>query len=273
MIRLEQVWTQERIQNYEETGFQRVTCPICGNETFDNWAICPHCFWEYDYIAGYSAANRSYPWWYRLKYKTKRLFRKRETEFNSIEYLGSLLGRTKEGWLTLTYYEGDQALTIEYPVDWSFDDACMVGERLSNLLNQLQDIVSVQELGRPLPLQLQEVWEIYLAPFDGIDADQVARMQIKERFEGLTTEESAWLADAQSRYEEQCLKRLPFHKTAPTGMIHEAGQFYNALISGDTRERLVETMSRLAEQMVLYYFQSADSGVKQKCCTGDGSVC
>lgn len=90
MIRLEQVWTQERIQTYEETGFQRVTCPICGNETFDNWAICPHCFWEYDDSVGYSAANRSYPWWYRLKYKAKRIFRKRETKFNAIEYGGCL---------------------------------------------------------------------------------------------------------------------------------------------------------------------------------------
>ena len=34
-------------------------CPVCGNKTYDNYYICPHCGWEYDGLPEdqYSAAN------------------------------------------------------------------------------------------------------------------------------------------------------------------------------------------------------------------------
>ena len=35
-------------EEYKTYGFGIVTCPICGNETLDNYYICPHCNWEYD---------------------------------------------------------------------------------------------------------------------------------------------------------------------------------------------------------------------------------
>ena len=77
MIRLKEVWSQEEIDQLKSYGATEVICPICGNETLSNWTICPHCFWEYDEFLykGYSCANRSYIWWYRIKYKIKKLFK------------------------------------------------------------------------------------------------------------------------------------------------------------------------------------------------------
>lgn len=73
MIKLSEVWTQERIQSYKANGAREVICPICRNETLNLWTICPHCQWEYDDILkGYSPANRARPWWYRLKYRFKK---------------------------------------------------------------------------------------------------------------------------------------------------------------------------------------------------------
>ena len=48
------------IKEFKRAGYKVVTCPVCDNETFDNWFICYHCGWEYDYIRNlddYSCAN------------------------------------------------------------------------------------------------------------------------------------------------------------------------------------------------------------------------
>lgn len=68
MIKLTEVLSQEIIQEHLNSGYVITKCPICDNEAFDNWAICPHCGWEHDELMheGYSAANKSYKWWYRL---------------------------------------------------------------------------------------------------------------------------------------------------------------------------------------------------------------
>ena len=78
MIKLSDVWSQDRIEAYRADGAKEVICPICKNETMDNWTVCPHCGWEYDHTQrGYSAANRSYKWQYRLQYRIKKLLRLR----------------------------------------------------------------------------------------------------------------------------------------------------------------------------------------------------
>lgn len=74
MVKIESVWSENRIKAYVEDGFHKVSCPVCHNETFDNDAICPHCGWQYDYSTGYSSANRSYKWWHRIKYHLKKFF-------------------------------------------------------------------------------------------------------------------------------------------------------------------------------------------------------
>lgn len=46
---------------YKEYGFQIVKCPICGNDTLDNFFVCPHCGWEYDgkiHDNDYSSINK-----------------------------------------------------------------------------------------------------------------------------------------------------------------------------------------------------------------------
>ena len=35
-------------KEYKEYGFHIVKCPICGEDTLDNYWVCDHCGWEYD---------------------------------------------------------------------------------------------------------------------------------------------------------------------------------------------------------------------------------
>ena len=55
-----------------DLGRQIIACPICGNETFDDWFICPHCRWEAEPLRTpdeYSPANKSTIEEYRKKYQ------------------------------------------------------------------------------------------------------------------------------------------------------------------------------------------------------------
>ena len=53
-----------------------VYCPVCGQKTLDNYYICRHCGWEYDYSVEnrFSTANRATLRNYRKRYlqATKR---------------------------------------------------------------------------------------------------------------------------------------------------------------------------------------------------------
>lgn len=55
-----------------KTGlFDVVICPVCNNETLNNYYICPHCKWEYDGTVNdddYSSANGSTVGKYREKF-------------------------------------------------------------------------------------------------------------------------------------------------------------------------------------------------------------
>lgn len=77
MIKLVEVLNKATIEQYLNSGYSITKCPVCGNEAFDNWAICPHCKWEHDELMhkGYSCANHSYLWGYKIKYKIKNLFK------------------------------------------------------------------------------------------------------------------------------------------------------------------------------------------------------
>lgn len=59
---LKDVLTKELIKEHVEKGYKQITCPVCSNETFDDYFICPHCGWEYDNITDvnvYSTTNKS----------------------------------------------------------------------------------------------------------------------------------------------------------------------------------------------------------------------
>ncbi len=270
MIRINEVWRGEVIREYMEFASLAI-CPVCGNETFDNWTICPHCGWEYDELMhkGYSCANRSYLWWYRLKYKIKeRLHLNKPCNphsdiLNPVAHIGSLLGATEDGQLSITYNSsgGSKELTMTYPMDWDFDDACFVARELDNLLYHLHCIFHLshhledrEHIAEVLSPELLRVWDTYLAPFEGwdIDEDEIARLKIKENFEGLTNDEGALLAASLNWYDSQCLQRLPYNRCEPTGVIHEARRYYKAL-SGNCEDDLDIVSYYLAEQMVLYY--------------------
>lgn len=45
----------ERTVEVKEYGYEVVNCPVCGNETLNDYYICPHCGWEYD---GHVEPNR-----------------------------------------------------------------------------------------------------------------------------------------------------------------------------------------------------------------------
>ena len=59
-------------KEFLEYGFQIVTCPICQNETLDDFFMCQHCGWEYDGTtedSDYSSANKATVGEYRDKCK------------------------------------------------------------------------------------------------------------------------------------------------------------------------------------------------------------
>ena len=36
---------EDEYQMCLDLGRQIINCPICGNETFNDWFMCPHCNW------------------------------------------------------------------------------------------------------------------------------------------------------------------------------------------------------------------------------------
>jgi len=38
MIRIDEIWSGEKVQAHMEFASLTI-CPVCGNETFDNWSI------------------------------------------------------------------------------------------------------------------------------------------------------------------------------------------------------------------------------------------
>ena len=61
-----------KTKEFLEYGFKIVTCPICKNETLDDFFICQHCGWEYDGCIkedDYSSANKSTVSEYRAEHK------------------------------------------------------------------------------------------------------------------------------------------------------------------------------------------------------------
>ncbi|MBO5715457.1 MAG: leucine-rich repeat protein [Clostridia bacterium] len=62
---------EDEYQMCLDLGRQIIHCPICGNETFNDWFICPHCNWEAEVLHSedeYSPANKSTIAEYRKKY-------------------------------------------------------------------------------------------------------------------------------------------------------------------------------------------------------------
>lgn len=62
MKKIEEVLDKFIVSEHLEKGYKKITCPVCLNETFDDYFICPHCGWEYDNIIDenmYSTTNKS----------------------------------------------------------------------------------------------------------------------------------------------------------------------------------------------------------------------
>ncbi len=71
-LREEGVEDIRKTVEYLEYGFKVVTCPICENETLDDFFICQHCGWEYDGCIkedDCSSANKATVAEYRAKYE------------------------------------------------------------------------------------------------------------------------------------------------------------------------------------------------------------
>ena len=53
---------EDEYQMCIDLGRQIIQCPICGNDTFNDWFICPHCNWQAEILHfedEYSPANKS----------------------------------------------------------------------------------------------------------------------------------------------------------------------------------------------------------------------
>ena len=73
-----------KTKEFLEYGFKVVTCPICKNETLDDFFICQHCGWEYDGTTkdeDYSPVNKLTIVEYRAEHeKTSKLQRRNNNE-------------------------------------------------------------------------------------------------------------------------------------------------------------------------------------------------
>jgi len=62
MKRLTDVYSLNDINEQLDNGYRIIKCPVCGNETFNDYSICPHCQWEQDGTINedlYSSCNKS----------------------------------------------------------------------------------------------------------------------------------------------------------------------------------------------------------------------
>lgn len=62
MKKISEVLDPQVINEQLASGYRITICPVCGNETFDDYSICPHCGWEQDGTVDadmYSSANKS----------------------------------------------------------------------------------------------------------------------------------------------------------------------------------------------------------------------
>ena len=50
MKKLKEVLDSSVVEEHVKMGYKLISCPVCKNETFDDYFICPHCGWEYDGI-------------------------------------------------------------------------------------------------------------------------------------------------------------------------------------------------------------------------------
>ena len=270
MIRLTEVWSCDTIQEYLDNGYNITKCPVCGNEAFDNWAICPHCWWEYDELMykGYSCANHSYLWWYKLKYKIKQIWqrikahgREDTLELDPVVYIGALLGATKDGKLTLTHYltDGSDAFPRVYEMDWTEEDAIEVAEIFVMLQSDLEQIGTLhdqltdqQQAEKLLSPELLYVWQTYIEPFEdaGFNEEEIVALQMKK---DLTEKEYLLLEAYEEWYEDMSLMRLPYERRNPARLISEARRYEQLIAMGESKDILEIYACALAEEMVLYY--------------------
>ena len=104
-----------------DLGRQIISCPICGNETFNDWFICPHCNWEAEILHSedeYSPANKSTIAKYRREYfrlQTNRLERIDKIMNRNISILLDQIKKNVDG---CTDYKKIKELTPNILVDW-----------------------------------------------------------------------------------------------------------------------------------------------------------
>ncbi len=71
MKKLDEILSKTVIDEHLAAGYKITVCPVCSNETLDDYFICPTCGWEYDAFPEdhYSAANGATLREYRERYQ------------------------------------------------------------------------------------------------------------------------------------------------------------------------------------------------------------
>ena len=69
MKKIRELLTEDVINSQLNIGSKIIVCPVCGNETFDDYFICPTCSWEYDGSLNYSTTNKCTLKEYKEKYQ------------------------------------------------------------------------------------------------------------------------------------------------------------------------------------------------------------
>ncbi len=184
------------------------------------------------------------------------------------EYISSLLAKTADGKLTVTRYpdNGEEPYDVTFSMDWDAEKAREVALQFETLRAHLERLglmhQALEDEEKAKKLLTQEefaVWQTYVAPFEGFEADpeEIFDLQMKEEFEELTQEEEQLLDRYYDWYEQQCLQRLPCNRRSSVYLVNRAKR-YERLISLHAPKLVVDNEAYcLALEMVLYYCVAA----------------
>ena len=180
------------------------------------------------------------------------------------QYVRKLFEETKDGKLPIRYFPFfDQEYTLTYKMNWSAEDAEALIQRYEALTASLSRIGAVyDQLNEESAVQAllskedQEVWKIYVCPFEPfeVDLEEVADLYFRRETDSLDEEEDELLERHYEWFIANSEQRLPKSKRTPAMMINRA-QRYTELARCHAPAIILQEEGRdLAEEMVLYYY-------------------
>jgi uncharacterized protein (DUF1810 family) len=192
---------------------------------------------------------------------------RRERDIAPQQYLHSLYTKTKDGKMPIVYFPTDGQNPCEwlYNVSWNESEALQLEQDFDTLMKNLRKLAPLWEIlvnhveqRDCLGEEERGIFETFLLPYDRFDADPDLMAELHERhsYDDTLTEEEYELLECEYQwFEEQALKRLPYKGDSPKDFITRARRYARLIALSAPQVVVDEEARRLAEEMVLYYYQ------------------